>query len=89
VGDVSTSEPWVWGPIGELAVCPGQTVEFDVDVISSKVQFPGISRVVFVARDWTGVVPVKITGYEAKRRKPPSSTAAYVPPRRRRAVRPR
>jgi hypothetical protein len=89
VGDVSTSEPWVWGPIGELSVGPGQTVEFDVEVISSKVQFPGVSRVVFVARDWTGVVPVKITGYEAKRRKPPSSTAAYVPPRRRRAVRPR
>jgi len=89
VGDVSTSEPWVWGPIGAIRIGPGETAHFDVEVVASKVRFPGISRIVFVARDWAGVVPVKITGYEAKRRRPPATSAAYVPPRRRRAVRPR
>lgn len=88
-GDVSTSEPWVWGPIGEIRVLPGGSTEFDVEVVASRVQFPGISRVVFVAKDWAGVVPVKITGYEAKRRRPAASNMAYVPQRRRRAVRPR
>lgn len=88
-GDVSTSEPWVWGPIGEIRVAPGDSAEFDVEVVASRVQFPGISRVVFVAKDWSGVVPVKITGYEPKRRRPPASDMAYVPPRRRRVVKPR
>ncbi|HYM15164.1 MAG TPA: J domain-containing protein [Dehalococcoidia bacterium] len=88
-GDVSTSEPWVWGPIGAITVGPGRAAAFDVEVVSSRVRFPGISRVVFVAGDWTGVVPVKITGYEPKRRRPPATDATYVPPRRRRAVKPR
>ncbi len=88
-GDVSTSEPWVWGPVGQIIVKPGESVVFDVEFVARKVAFPGISRVIFVSKEWTGVVPVKITGYEPKRRKPPSSTAAYVPPRRRRAVRTR
>ncbi len=88
-GDVSTSEPWVWGPVGQIVVKPGQSARFEVEVVASKVAFPGLSRAVFVARDWTGVVPVKITGFETKRRRPPASSAAYVPPRRRRAVRPR
>ncbi len=88
-GDVSTSEPWVWGPVGPITVKPGESAEFDVEVVARKVAFPGISRVVFVAKDWTGVVPVKVTGYEPKRRKPPASNMAYVPPRRRRAVRTR
>jgi len=88
-GDVSTSEPWVWGPVGTITVCPGESAAFDVEFVARKVAFPGVSRVVFVSKQWTGVVPVKITGYEAKRRKPPSSSAAYVPPRRRRAVRTR
>jgi hypothetical protein len=70
-------------------VKPGQSARFEVEVVASKVAFPGISRAVFVARDWTGVVPVKITGFETKRRRPQTSSAAYVPPRRRRAVRPR
>jgi hypothetical protein len=68
-GDVSTSEPWVWGPVGPITVKPGESAEFDVEVVARKVAFPGISRVVFVAKDWTGVVPVKVTGYEPKRRK--------------------
>jgi hypothetical protein len=88
-GGVSTSEPWLWGPVGEITVKPGESVEFDVEIVARKVAFPGISRAVFVAKDWTGVVPVKITGYEAKRRKPPASSMAYVPPRRRRAARTR
>jgi hypothetical protein len=89
IGDVSTSEPWLWGPIGPIRIGPGEAADFDVEVVASKVRFPGLSRVVFVARDWAGVVRVKITGYEARRRRPPATTAAYVPPRRRRAVRPR
>jgi hypothetical protein len=87
-GDVSTSEPWVWGPIGRFEVAPGATVEFDVEIISRKVAFPGISRVLFVASDWTGVVPVKVTGYSPKvRRVPPSTDMPYVRYRRARAVR--
>lgn len=89
-GDVSTSEPWVWGPVGRVTVKPGATVEFDVEIVARKVTFPGISRVIFVAKDWTGVVPVKITGYAPKlRRTYPAADGAYVPPRRRRAVRTR
>jgi hypothetical protein len=88
-GDVSTSEPWVWGPVGRMTIKPGESVTFDVEFVARKVAFPGISRVVFVSKEWTGVAPVKITGFEAKRRKPPSSSALYVPPRRRRAVRTR
>ena len=53
--------------------------------------FPGISRALFVAKDWTGVVPVKITGYEPKLRRTYTATeSAYVratpPPRREDAV---
>ena len=82
-GDVSTSEPWVWGPIGTFEVRPGATVTFDIEVVARKVQFPGLSRVLFVTRDWTGVVPVKITGYEPKRRRvPPAADMPYVRPRR-------
>jgi hypothetical protein len=89
-GDVSTSEPWVWGPVGRLTVKPGQSVAFDVEVVARKVTFPGISRVIFVTKDWTGVVPVKITGYAPKLRRTYRATeAVYVPPRRRRAARPR
>ncbi len=87
-GDVSTSEPWVWGPVGHLRAGPGETVEFDIEIVARKVTFPGISRVIFVSKEWTGVIPVKITGYQAKsRRVYPATNAAYVPNRRRRAVR--
>ena len=89
-GDISTSEPWVWGPVGRVTVKPGERAEFDVEIVARKVTFPGISRVIFVAKDWTGVVPVKITGYAPKLRRTFAATeAAYVPPRRRRAVRTR
>ncbi len=89
-GDVSTSEPWVWGPVGRLTVKPGQSVEFDIEIVARKVTFPGISRVIFVTKGWTGVVPVKITGYAPKlRRTYPATEAAYVAPRRRRAIRSR
>jgi hypothetical protein len=82
-GDVSTSEPWLWGPIGTFELKPGATVSFDVEVISRKVAFPGLSRVLFVAKDWTGVVPVKVTGYEPKRRRVhPAADMPYVRPRR-------
>ncbi|HEY7801607.1 MAG TPA: DnaJ domain-containing protein [Dehalococcoidia bacterium] len=83
-GDVSTSEPWVWGPIGTFEVGPRASVSFDIDVIARKVTFPGLSRVLFVTRDWTGVVPVKVTGYEPKRRRvPPAATdMPYVRQRR-------
>ena len=88
LGSVSTSEPWVWGPVGDIRIGPGKSAEFDIEVIARKVRFPGISRAVFVTKDWAGVVPVKITGYEPKaRRTPPAATnAAYVPSRRRRVV---
>jgi len=89
VGDVSTSEPWLWGPVGRITARPGATIAFDVEVVASKVAFPGLSRVTFVSKEWTGVVPVKITGFEAKRRRPPVTPSRYVPPRRRRAVRSR
>lgn len=78
-GDVSTSEPWLWGPIGRLMIGGGESAEFDVEVVSRKVAFPGLSRVVFVARDWSGVVPVKISGFEARRRRaPPAAAMPYV-----------
>ncbi len=90
IGNVSTSEPWVWGPVGHLVVKPGQSIEFDIEIVARKVTFPGISRVIFVTKDWTGVVPVKITGYAPKlRRTYPATETAYVAPRRRRAVRTR
>lgn len=83
-GDVATSEPWVWGPIGQFELAPGAVIEFDIEVLARKVKFPGISRVSFVTRSWTGVVPVKITGFEAKRRRVvPVTDAAYVRNRRR------
>jgi hypothetical protein len=42
----------------------------------------------FVTRDWTGTVPVAVTGYEPKARRVIRPTdSAYVPPRRRKAVR--
>ena len=88
-GDVSTSEPWVWGPVGRITVGPDDSATFDVEVVASKVAFPGLSRITFVSKEWTGVVPVKISGFEAKRRRPPASSSQYVPPRRRRAVRTR
>jgi curved DNA-binding protein CbpA len=87
-GDVSTSEPWVWGPVGEIRIGPRQSASFDIEVITRKVAFPGISRVVFVTRDWAGVVPVKVTGYQPKRRKVPvASEMAYTPTRRRKWAR--
>jgi hypothetical protein len=89
VGDVSTSEPWLWGPVGRITVRPGASASFDVEVVASKVTFPGLSRITFVSKEWTGVVPVKIVGFEAKRRRPPATPSRYVPSRRRRAVHPR
>lgn len=87
-GDVSTSEPWVWGPIGHITIGPGESFEFEIEVVARKVTFPGISRAQFVTRDWTGTVPVKITGYEPKTRRYVRPTeSSYVPPRRRKAVR--
>ena len=87
-GDVSTSEPWVWGPIGRFTVGPNATVEFDIEVVARKVAFPGISRVQFVTRDWTGTVPVKITGYAPKvRRYVRPTESAFVPSRRRKTLR--
>jgi hypothetical protein len=87
-GDVSTSEPWVWGPVGRFEIAPGERLEFDIEVIGRKVRFPGLSRVLFVANDWTGVVPVKITGFQSKRRRVvPVTDAAYVRGRPRKWVR--
>lgn len=87
-GDVATSEPWVWGPVGKLTAPPGGTLEFPIEVVARKVTFPGISRVLFVGNQWTGVVPVKITGYEpTKRRTVPATDSAYVRQRRRRWTR--
>jgi hypothetical protein len=78
-GDVSTTEPWVWGPIGRFEIKPGESVMFDIEVVASRVQFPGIARVQFVAGDWTGTVPVRIQGYEVKaKRRPPATDSAYV-----------
>ena len=76
------------GPDRHLTAGPGETTEFDVESSPRRCSSPA-SRGSSSSRDWTGVVPVKITGYEPKRRAPPSSTSAYVPTRRRRAVRPR
>jgi molecular chaperone DnaJ len=83
-GDVSTSEPWVWGPIGTFEVGPKSSVRFDIEVIARKVSFPGLSRVLFVAKDWTGVVPVNVMGYEPRRRRvpPPATDIPYVRQRR-------
>ncbi len=76
-GGVSTSEPWVWGPMGKFEAAPGGEVSFDIEVVASKVRFPGLSRVLFVANGWTGVVPVKIAGFESKtRRVPPAATSS-------------
>jgi len=87
-GDVSTSEPWVWGPVGRFSAGPGETLEFDIEVVASKVRFPGISRALFVANNWTGSVPVKVTGFPARpRRFFPATDAAYVPLRKRRWAR--
>jgi hypothetical protein len=85
-GDVSTSEPWVWGPVGHYSLGPGERVEFDIEVVGSKIKFPGLSRVSFVGNTWSGTVPVKITGFETKRRRVvPLAQGQYVPPRRPRA----
>ncbi len=87
-GDVSTSEPWVWGPIGRFTVAPGETAEFEIEVVARKVAFPGISRVQFVTREWTGTVPVKVTGYEPKvRRYVQPTESAFVPSGRRKTIR--
>ena len=76
------------GPVGRITIAPGETEEFEVEVLGPKVRFPGLSRAIFVARDWTGVVPVKVTGFAAKRRNVYAATnAAYVAPPRRKAVR--
>jgi hypothetical protein len=84
-GDVSTSEPWLWGPIGQFVVAPGDSIEFDVEIVARKVRFPGLSRVLFVTATWTGVIPVRISGFEAKTRRVTSPVdMAYVPLRRRR-----
>jgi hypothetical protein len=86
-GDVSTSEPWVWGPIGRFTIGPGETVAFDIEVVARKVAFPGVSRVQFVTREWTGTVPVRVTGYAPKiKRFIKATDSAYVPSRRRRVV---
>jgi hypothetical protein len=87
-GDVSTSEPWVWGPVGRFTINPGETIELPIDVIARKVAFPGLSRVLFVANQWTGTVPVKVTGYEPVRRRiVPATDSAYVRQRRRKWAR--
>jgi curved DNA-binding protein CbpA len=87
-GDVSTSEPWLWGPIGTFELGPRATVEFDVQVIGRKVKFPGLSRVTFVSQNWACDVPVKITGFKAKRRRVlPATDAQYVRQARRKPVR--
>jgi hypothetical protein len=87
-GDVSTSEPWVWGPVGRFTVGPRERIEFDIEVVGSRIKFPGLSRVQFVTRDWTGTVPVKITGFQTKRtRVVPIAGGRYVPPRGGRAAR--
>jgi DnaJ-domain-containing protein 1 len=81
-GDVSTSEPWVWGPVGKFKAGPGERIEFDIEIVGSRIRFPGLSRVQFVARDWTGTVPVKIIGFQTKRaRVVPLAQGRYVPPR--------
>jgi hypothetical protein len=81
VGEVAASEPWVWPPAGRFEIKPGERVEFDVEIVASKVRFPGISRVVFVSPTWSGAVPVKITGFQAKpRRVVPATEARYVAP---------
>jgi hypothetical protein len=86
-GDVSTSEPWVWGPIGRFTIGRGETVAFDIEVVARKVAFPGVSRVQFVTREWTGTVPVRVTGYAPKiKRFIKATDSAYVPSRRRRVV---
>jgi hypothetical protein len=87
VGNVSTSETWLRGPVGHLKAGPGQRIEFEVQIIAAKVVFPGISRVVFVAKDWSGTIPVRITGFVAKPRNVyPATDSAYVASRRRRAT---
>jgi hypothetical protein len=87
-GDVSTSEPWVWGPVGKLMAHAGETIEFPIGIVSRKVTFPGLSRVLFVANQWTGTIPVKITGYEPiRRRVVPATDSAYVRQRRRKWAR--
>jgi hypothetical protein len=87
-GDVSTSEPWVWGPVGKLTAGPGESLDFPIEVVARKVTFPGISRVLFVGNQWTGVIPVRVTGYEpTKRRVVPATDSAYVRQRRRRWAR--
>jgi hypothetical protein len=75
-GDIATSEPWVWGPVGEFSLAPGTSAEFQVEIVSRKVEFPGLSRVTIVANDWTGTVPVRVTGYEPKRRRTVPATHA-------------
>lgn len=81
-GDVSTTEPWIWGPIGRFEIKPGATLQFDIDIVARRVAFPGLSRVQFVANDWTGTVPVRIQGYEAvAKKRPRAADIAYAPAR--------
>jgi hypothetical protein len=78
-GEVATSEPWLWGPVGTFEVGPGAELAFDVEVVSSRVKFPGVSRVLFVTPTWTGTVPVQVTGWRARPRKVlPSTPGRYV-----------
>jgi hypothetical protein len=82
-GDVSTSESWVWGPVGRFTAGPGERIEFDIEVVGSRIRFPGLSRVSFVGTTWSGSVPVKITGFETRRKRVvPLAQGRYVPPRR-------
>lgn len=81
-GDVSTSQPWLWGPIGPLEVPPHGRVSFEVEAVSRKVAFPGVADVLFVAKDWTASARVVVTGYEAKRRPPQRQAVAARRPAR-------
>jgi hypothetical protein len=87
-GDVSTSEPWVWGPVGRFAVPPGGSHEITIEIVARRVRFPGVSRVLIVANEWTGVVPVTISGFQPRRRRViPATDSAYVRARPRRWAR--
>ena len=78
-GEIATSEPWLWGPLGTFEIGPGQKLDFDIEIIASRVRFPGLSRVLFVSPDWTGTVPVRVQGWRAKPRKVlPATSSHYV-----------
>jgi hypothetical protein len=84
-GNITTSSPWVWGPIGSFEVRPGGSLDFDIEVISRRVEFPGVARVQFGNDGWTSTATVKVAGYEPKaRRKPPATEVRYARGRARR-----